>query len=123
MLHVEDIAGEIQQAWHLACAGRPGPVHLSLPADVLEAESAADSREPICAHAPESSPLSPADVAAILAQLSAAKRPLILAGPAAGRHQSAAFLEAFSAGTGIRGNFPITGDTLQQNPGGSPTPL
>ena len=101
VIAVENIAAEVQQAWQLACSGRPGPVHLSLPVDVLEAASAAEGDEPPPVETAAARGLPAADLQAILELLSAGQRPLILAGPAAGRHDSAALLEAFSARTGI----------------------
>ena len=37
-------AADIRRAFAIAVAGRPGPVHLTLPADLLELESASPSR-------------------------------------------------------------------------------
>ena len=74
------VAGDMARAIRIACSGRPGPVHLSLPTDVLE--SLVDG-PPIAASAfdPVALPL-PADSAhALLRALGQARRPLVLAGP------------------------------------------
>jgi acetolactate synthase-1/2/3 large subunit len=82
---------DVARALALAASGRPGPVHLSLPGDVLEA------RAPEVA-APSSAPAAPAmlgerDARAIVALLAEAKRPLILTGPALGRGPRRAAVE------------------------------
>src|SRR5262249_11787109 len=72
---------DIGEAIRLATSGRPGPVHLSLPSDLLDArldeaaiawpERAAPSRTAL-----------PGDAASrILAAIAAAARPIIIAGP------------------------------------------
>ncbi len=71
------IASDLTRALHLASTGRPGPVHLSLPADVLEAEVVLPPEK---APAPNNPDL--ALVGTALDYLIAAERPLILAGPA-----------------------------------------
>ena len=91
----------ITAALSLACEGRPGPVHLSLPADVLEATVSphlllgADK-----ADTSAGVPLT-TDVDDILRQLIEAKHPLILAGPAMGRPLRWTEVERLSEATGI----------------------
>jgi acetolactate synthase-1/2/3 large subunit len=78
---VETLGRDIGEAIHLARSGRRGPVHLSLPSDLLDArldESAVAW--------PDDGPAVPqalgdADCARILSALTAAKRPIIVAGP------------------------------------------
>lgn len=91
----------ITEALALACEGRPGPVHLSLPADVLEAT--VSPRSPQGADKDEASPTVPStsDVDDILYQLTEAERPLILVGPAMGRALRWAEVEQLSEATGI----------------------
>lgn len=71
----ECIAEALHAALHTAQSGQPGPVHLSLPADVLEEESKGGSPT----KAPEAQPTP--DVSEIITQLNDASRPLILLGP------------------------------------------
>ena len=82
------VAADVAKAVSLARAGRPGPVHLSLPVDTLE--SGADS-PPIVPR--EAEPTPAVDIAPFLQRLWQAKRPLILTGPASltreGRKQMA----------------------------------
>src|SRR6201996_9442841 len=74
---------DVAKAIRLATAGRPGPVHLSLPSDVLDASVAedvviwpteADFSAP-------SLPLTDAAADAVLAMLATAKRPLAIGAP------------------------------------------
>jgi len=76
------IGHDLARAWRTAISGRPGPVHVSIPGDVLEvgverpaqALPAADDFQPMTTLLDESIARS------ILDQLAAAERPLILAG-------------------------------------------
>jgi len=90
---VESLGRDIGEAIRIARSGRRGPVHLSLPSDLLDArldESAVTwpADGPATREA-----LGDADCAKILSCLAAAKRPLIFAGPqmssASGRDQLA----------------------------------
>ena len=74
---------ELAEAVRIAVSGRPGPVHLSLPFDLLE--EAVDDAPAIwpapSAFGPQERALGDADADAILEALAAADRPLVLAGP------------------------------------------
>ncbi|MDA1228732.1 MAG: hypothetical protein BZY79_01935 [SAR202 cluster bacterium Casp-Chloro-G4] len=94
---------EIERAMAIASSGRPGPVHLSLPADVLEsgisgtqANLAGDGDD---AHVP--SPLSENALGQLADALSNAQKPLVLGGPALSRGSSSEALKAFSDATGV----------------------
>jgi acetolactate synthase-1/2/3 large subunit len=75
---------DLAKAMQIARSGRPGPVHLSLPVDVLDARVEADERlwpeEKSAAVLPM--PLAGHTAERVLAEIKAAKRPLILCGPA-----------------------------------------
>ena len=91
----------ITDALSLASEGRPGPVHLSLPSDVLEVSvspqpSQGMDRELTSTDVPPTN-----DVDDILRQLIEAKHPLILAGPAMGRPLRWTEVEQLSEATGI----------------------
>ena len=76
---VEGLAHDVVRAWRLAVSGRPGPVHLSVPNDVLDA--------PNDTSIPNPGDFSIEKPAVALPQaLREAKRPLIIAGPAAMRN-------------------------------------
>ena len=91
----------IATALSLSCEGRPGPVHLSLPTDVLEAT--ASPRRSQVTNKDDTSTDVPAtsDVRDILHHLIEADRPLILAGPAMGRALRWTDVERLSEATGI----------------------
>lgn len=77
----EALAGDVVRAWREACSGTPGPVHLSVPNDILDAAINADLpassdfavREPV---------IEPGVMRNLRDALAAAKRPLVIAGPA-----------------------------------------
>lgn len=83
----DDLAPSLARAWHLAAAVPPGPVHLSLPVDLLEA--------PAPAGPPRAAPLpgaveaglapDPAQVRHVAHLLAGARRPVALLRPPLGR--------------------------------------
>jgi acetolactate synthase-1/2/3 large subunit len=73
---------DLAHAWRRAKSGRPGPVHLSLPVDVLETKLADPALPAPEAFAARPIPLGEAAAQAAAGELARAKRPLILAGPA-----------------------------------------
>jgi acetolactate synthase I/II/III large subunit len=103
---------DVARALALANSGRPGPVHLSLPGDVLEGAApdakpetaapdaksgtAASAADPITATAA----VGEREALAIVAMLAEAKRPLILTGPALGRGRRRAAVQRLGEVTG-----------------------
>jgi acetolactate synthase-1/2/3 large subunit len=99
----EHLGEDIRAALDLARSGRPGPVHVSLPSDLLEARVSAEagvaqSRAPVSG---ARSSVAPAVIDEVLLLLGEAKRPLIMAGPAMARPRRWAAVERFTALTGI----------------------
>jgi len=76
------IGADIARAVRIARSGRPGPVHLSLPTDVLESRVDEDAISAAALFSPERAAIDEGKAALMLAALREAKRPLILAGPA-----------------------------------------
>ena len=72
------LGADIARAWREAKAGTPGPVHLSIPNDVLDAQ--VETALPSVADF--TVPEKPVDSKGVMEALSAAKRPLIILGPA-----------------------------------------
>src|SRR5437764_1040778 len=94
-----DLGRDIAEAMRIATSGRPGPVHLSLPSDLLEerVESNAivwpDAR-------PSAAPaLSDAVADATLAAIASAARPIIFAGPQLSNVSGRALLARLEAAT------------------------
>ena len=83
----EQVGYEIDRAFRLSRSGRPGPVHLSIPNDVLEAEvDDVDVPSPE-AHGSDHGPR--LELAGeIMAAIGSAERPLVLAGPATMRSEA-----------------------------------
>lgn len=74
---VDRIPEFVARAFQAACAGRPGPVVLGLPTDVLAATTAAST----CANPPQSQPTpSSSEMTRFKARLSTAERPMVLLG-------------------------------------------
>ncbi|TJZ90620.1 thiamine pyrophosphate-binding protein [Paracoccus gahaiensis] len=84
----------ISRAFHVAMSGRPGPVVLALPEDMLSARAAVAD---IPARAPVPSPVSPAQIDAVTTALSQARRPLLMVGGTLWDHQVARDLASFAS--------------------------
>jgi acetolactate synthase-1/2/3 large subunit len=89
---------DLARAMRMAKSGRPGPVHLSLPSDLLESEARSDlpGKEYFL---PE--PFHQGAKDEILDALHEAKKPLVIAGPASGNTRGRAALRSFEEATGI----------------------
>lgn len=74
------LGDDIARAIDVARCGRPGPVHLALPFDVVQADTGAGAPPAVVSPAPEV--VSPGDVDAIACALADAQRPVVLLGPA-----------------------------------------
>src|ERR671919_2595520 len=72
------LAEFVARGLRIATSGRPGPVMLALPADVL-GEAVQDNPEAHVPHTPRSA-LAPEDVRTVAGRLAAARRPVVIAG-------------------------------------------
>ena len=85
----ERMAGDFVRAWRCAASGRPGPVHVALPVDVLE--SVVRAGEPAVESNADADAAPPAleDLAAVCQAMRDAARPLVIAGPPYRRRHAA----------------------------------
>ncbi len=99
----ETLGAEVAKAIRIARSGRPGPVHLSLPSDLLDATVPADD---IVWPQPSAFTASPVELAepaadAILGIIATAQRPFLLAGPALANRSGRDLLARLEAATQI----------------------
>ncbi|MGR3755692.1 MAG: thiamine pyrophosphate-binding protein [Tranquillimonas sp.] len=83
-LRARDAAGlgeDIARALRVAASGRPGPVHVALPFDVVQQAAEGAAGPGPDAFAPAGIDLDPAAVAQILGAVARADRPVVLCGP------------------------------------------
>jgi acetolactate synthase-1/2/3 large subunit len=100
--HLQRLPDYLSQALRVATSGRPGPVFLELPADVLFARTDEARVAPACRSAAPAAPAPDgAAVQAILERLASAERPVIMAGGGVWFSRGTAALRAFAERTGI----------------------
>jgi len=98
----EEVALDIAKAIRIAKSGRPGPVHLSLPTDVLESALPINAVMPTASSfKAESSSINAADLEKLLKQLKKSSKPLILTGPLMQSKEGKAKLKTLEKATGI----------------------
>ncbi|HEX3400849.1 MAG TPA: thiamine pyrophosphate-binding protein [Acetobacteraceae bacterium] len=99
----ETLGADVAKAIRIARSGRPGPVHLSLPSDLLDATVADDAIEWPEPGAFTSAPIALSDAAAdaILGIIATAQRPFVLAGPALANRRGRDLLARIEAATQI----------------------
>jgi acetolactate synthase-1/2/3 large subunit len=95
------LAGDVARAMRLARSGRPGPVHLSLPTDVLDARVAAPALPEAGAFAPQPMPLAADSARAIAGAIATAERPVLIVPPALCTPSGKAAIAALSAAAGL----------------------
>jgi acetolactate synthase I/II/III large subunit len=96
----EGLGDDIARAFALATSGRPGPVHVSLPGDVLETRIGETRQAPGPLRL-EPIRLPDAAVRRVLDLLGEAKRPLILLGPAMARPRRRVLVDKLAEITGV----------------------
>jgi acetolactate synthase-1/2/3 large subunit len=93
----QTLGDDLARAMRMAKAGRPGPVHLSLPSDLLEAQVDAGLPEKE-AFFPEFFPDKSGEILDVLQK---AGKPLLIAGPALGNARGRAVLREFEEATRV----------------------
>ena len=109
---LERLPEYISRAFHVAMAGRPGPVVLALPEDMLSSVAEVRDIGPV-ALVPDA--VSRAQVAAVLAMLGRAERPLVVAGGAGWTAQAAADLARFAQSWGLPVAVPFRRQDYMDN--------
>ena len=95
----EKLSDDITRAFNLCRDGRPGPVHLSLPVDLLESYVAAwPETQSVVEPLPS---LTGSETESLATALCAANRPLVLAGASFARGSAAEALRKLEAASGI----------------------
>src|SRR5262245_43012017 len=92
------LGDDIARALDIAVTGRPGPVHVSLPNDLLDARGTPTAVQP---PVPRATAVDDRELSAMLDVLARAARPLMLVGPAMARPRRRAAVDRFGALTGI----------------------
>ena len=99
----ETLGLEIAKAVRIATSGRPGPVNLNLPSDLLDRSVPAGSvdwPQPDAFKAP-SLPLNEVSARAIMALIASAKRPILIAGPQLANRSGRDLLARIEAATRV----------------------
>jgi acetolactate synthase-1/2/3 large subunit len=95
---IERLPEYISRAFHIACSGRPGPVVLALPEDMLSGMAeVADLPAP----AAQPNAVSPAQIEALTTALATAQRPLVIAGGPGWSQEAAENLARFAENWGL----------------------
>ena len=99
-----DPGRELARAFRIAASGRPGPVHLALPVDLLEGQAASAAGQAVAGDfEPEETAAKGRSVGGVLDGLMDAARPMILAGPAMTRGRARTVLEELAEEVGPAG--------------------
>jgi len=96
-LKASDIGHETARAIRTARSGRPGPVHIALPFDVVEADAGTTAVPPASAFERVPQWLGHADVKRIAQSIAAAQRPVVICGPVMNRTRSGDLTERLAA--------------------------
>jgi acetolactate synthase-1/2/3 large subunit len=92
---------DIGEAFCIAMSGRRGPVHVSLPSDLLDARLDENAIAWPTTVTPVRTALGEADCAKVLALLAAAERPIIFAGPQMSSQRGRELLAELEIATGV----------------------
>ncbi len=95
------VATDVARAVSVARSGRPGPVHLSLPTDVLDSLVQQEQAIDAAAFEPTAMPLNTEVADRLLQALADARRPLVLAGPSCMTRPGRARLAALQDAIGV----------------------
>jgi len=97
----ETLGADMARALRIARSGRPGPVHVSLPFDLLETKVDTNAAAPAGLSAPAVQHLGASITEAVLAELARAHRPLVLVGPIMANGAGRLARERLAEATGV----------------------
>lgn len=97
---VQALAGDVEALMAVALSGRPGPVHLAMPFDLLQARMAAPAAVAGVPAAPRAQTCTQTDADRLMDGLRQACRPVILVGPGLSRSRCGDLLDRVGAATG-----------------------
>lgn len=97
-LRAERLGHDLAEAVRIARSGRPGPVHLALPFDVLNAEVPAGGLPTAGSFSRDLAPLDPDVCKEVAKALAAADRPMVLVGPMMNPSRASAALASLADG-------------------------
>ncbi|HOW57654.1 MAG TPA: thiamine pyrophosphate-binding protein, partial [Smithellaceae bacterium] len=106
--NIEELASTIKEAFHIARSGRPGPVLVDLPKNVMAAEVDYDPKNIKIRNYEVFHKPAPKKMAQILEMLSSAKKPLIMTGGGVILGKAAAELTQLAK----QYNIPVTGTLM-----------
>jgi len=98
---IATLADDVGRAIGISRSGRPGPVHVSLPSDVLDATIAGDLVSWPARQREGGVPLHEGIADAVISALQAASRPVILAGPHMSSRRGRTLLAELEQATGV----------------------
>ncbi len=97
---VQALAEDVATLITTALSGRPGPVHLAMPFDLLQARAPAQDAVAGMPVEPRAQPCTQADADRLLERLRQARRPVILVGPSLSRSRCGDLLDRVAAAVG-----------------------
>lgn len=106
--NIEDLASTIKEAFHIARSGRPGPVLVDLPKNVMAAQTEYDPANIKIRNYEAAYKPSPKKMSNLLEMLSAAKKPLMMTGGGVILGKSSQLLTQFAR----KYQIPVTGTLM-----------
>lgn len=91
-----DLGYEVARAFRIARSGRPGPVHIALPFDVVEADAVAATIPAANTFARVPQQLGEGDARLIVQAITAARKPVVLVGPVLNRSRTGDLIDRLS---------------------------
>lgn len=94
--HAAELGHEVARAFRIARSARPGPVHIALPSDVVEADAGAAQPPSASSFARVPQELGEGDARLIAQSIASARKPVVLVGPVLNRSRTGDLLDRLS---------------------------